>query len=161
MHRARPRLAARFPVHVTMRVTEGTYGLRSRRCFRAVERALLGARGRFGTFVTHFSVQGNHMHLIVESLDEAALMAAMKGLGVRVAKALNRVMGRKGQVIAERYHAHYLRTPTEVRHAVSYVLHNHTKHFGRAGRDPYGSGAHPGLVEAPRTWLLRIHAPPG
>ena len=71
-------------------------------------------------------------------------------------------------MFAERYHAHILRTPREVRNALGYVLHNarhHATGFGqrmpRGWVDPCSSApAFFGLVDgpavaAPRTWLRR------
>jgi len=60
----------------------------------------LRGRDRFGFRLVHFSVQGNHIHLVVEAQDERSLASGLQGLGVRIAKALNRVMGRKGTVFA-------------------------------------------------------------
>ena len=107
-------LKRRFPVHVTWRMMDGVWNLRTRRCFGALSRAFWGGANRFGFRLVHYSVQGNHVHLLVEAEDEKALSRGMKGLGVRVAKGLNRVMGRQGKVLDDRYHGHILRTPTEV-----------------------------------------------
>ena len=81
----------------------------------------------------HYSVQGNHVHLFVEAQDEKALSRGMSGLGVRVAKGLNRVMRRHGKVLDDRYHGHILRTPTEVRRAREYLLQNARRHYGGSG----------------------------
>jgi hypothetical protein len=67
--------------------------------------------------------------------------------------------GRRGRVIADRYHAHILRTPTEVRHAVHYVRHNHRHHVQTVGAtfvDPYSSASseHGIALPRPATWLL-------
>jgi hypothetical protein len=158
-HRTRAAVASRFPVHVSVRMGREVRNLRKLPCLRVIERAFNAAQGRFGLRLNHFTVQSNHLHLIVETSDRVALSRALKGLGVRVAKGLNRLMGRRGQVLADRYHAHILKTPAEVRNAVHYVLGNLRKHTGRAGVDAYCSLARPDLVVAPRTWLL-IHAPP-
>ena len=72
---------------------------------------------RFGFRLVHYAVMGNHVHLIVEAEDRRALWRGMQGLGVRIAKGMNRLMGRAGRVLVDRYHAHILRTPTEVRAA--------------------------------------------
>ena len=40
------------------------------------------------------------IHLVVEALNERALARGMQGSGVRIAKPLNRVMSRKGAVLA-------------------------------------------------------------
>jgi hypothetical protein len=66
----------------------------------------------------------------------------MQGLGIRLAKAVNRVLGRRGKIRSDRYHCRALRTPREVRNTLIYVLLNGRKHHvtGR-GIDPCSSGA--------------------
>ena len=163
-HNRRPALAARFPVHVTVRMLPHVWNLRSRRSFAVIAKAVFAAAQRLGMRLCEFSVQGNHLHLVVEATDQAALGRGMKGLGVRLARGLNRLMNdRRGKVLADRYHQHILRTPSEVRHAVSYVRHNHRKHaLERGGTlpaafvDPYSSASqeHAVLLPRPHTWLL-------
>ena len=108
--------------------------LRGFRIYPAVRQALLAASVRLGVRIVHFSIQSNHLHLIVEAVDQIALGRAMKGFGVRVARRLNRIAGRRGRVIADRYHARYLCNPTEVRRALVYVLQNGAKH-GHGGHE--------------------------
>ena len=162
-HLRRPVLATRFPVHVTLRMLPHVWNLRSRRSFRVFRTAIAAAAERFGMRVCAFSVQGNHLHLVVEAGDRGALSRGMKGLGVRLAKGLNRLMGRRGQVLADRYHEHVLRTPSEVTRAMNYVRRNREHHLGaRSGGlpagyvDPYSSActAHGIVLPPPRTWLL-------
>jgi REP element-mobilizing transposase RayT len=157
-HSTRGRLR-RLPVHVNWRMLPHVWNLRTRRCFRRLEEALWAACDRFGMRITHFSVQGNHIHLIVEAEDQACLSRAMQGLGVRVAKKLNRVMGRRGTVLADRYFAHLLKTPSEVRRAVHYVLQNHRKHLDSAKIvDQFSSNAGAAgevPVVPPMTYLMR------
>jgi hypothetical protein len=93
------------------------------------------------------------MHLLVEAADERSLARGMNGLGVRIAKGLNKVMGRRGKVLDERYHGHILRTPAEVRNARHYLVGNAKRHLGVKGADPYAS-RHP-LVAA-ETYLMRL-----
>ena len=148
-------LKKRFPVHVTWRMKDDVWNLRSRRCFTALSRAFWGGANRFGFRLVHYSVQGNHMHLLVEAEDEKSLARGMNGLGVRVAKGLNRVMGRSGKVLEERYHGHILKTPTEVRNARVYLSTNANRHLGVEGEDPYASKWP--LVQ-PGTYLMRRFA---
>src|SRR5207253_2218005 len=110
------------------------YNLRSRRSFSVIGRALAIAADRFGVRILEFSVQGNHMHLVVEAAAHEALSRAMQGFSIRVAKRLNEMMKRRGRVLADRYHARVLRTPTEARRAVLYVRHNHAKHMAQIGK---------------------------
>src|SRR5262249_10884764 len=98
----------------------------------------------------------------------------MQGLTIRLARAINRALGRTGKVFADRYHARILKTPTEVRNAVEYVLQNHAKHLRKRGKmphpwdiDPYSSMSGNAVVymhgyewsaevvAAPQTWMLR------
>lgn len=162
-HLRRPALAARFPVHVTLRMLPHVWNLRSRRSFRVFDQAVRVAADRFDMRLCEFSLQGNHLHLVVEAQDRKALSRGIKGLSVRLAKGLNKLMGRHGQVLADRYHEHILRTPTEVKRAVHYVRRNHDKHVTqRGGRldpgavDCYSSASteHGIVLPAPRTWLL-------
>lgn len=165
-HRKRPALSPRYPVHATWRVLPHVWNLRARRCFLPMLQCFARGRDRFGFRLVHFSVQGNHLHLLVEANDEKALARGMQGLGVRIAKALNRVMRRKGTVFADHYHARILRSPTQVANALAYVLMNFQHHLPeearRAGtiRDPFSSaGCEPGVdppVVPARTWLLDV-----
>jgi REP element-mobilizing transposase RayT len=134
------------------------WNLRSRRSFRIIRKALFAVSERFSR-ICEFSVQGNHIHLLVEAADKRHLSSAMRSLGVRVARNMNTLMGRRGRVVAHRYHARPLRTPTEVRRARSYVLGDFAKLArGRASTavdDVYSSIAADDLP-APQTWLLRV-----
>jgi len=150
-HLTRPVLAARFPVHVTWRMDREVWNLRSRRCFGVMQRAMYAGAVQFGFRLVHYAVMGNHVHLLVEAPHRVALGRAMKGLGVRIARGLNRVMKRQGRVIGDRYHAHILRTPTEVKRARVYLLTNALKHYRVRFADPFASQR---AVAAPRTWLL-------
>jgi REP element-mobilizing transposase RayT len=137
----RPAHAARFPLHVTLRAARGVPSLRGSRPFAALLAALRAAsRARFR--VVHFSVQDDHVHLLVEAASRAALTRGAQGLAVRTARAVNRALGRAGKVWGDRYHARALRTPREVRNALAYVLGNWHKHDRRAmGLDPCSSAA--------------------
>src|SRR3954471_5498717 len=136
-HVTLPILPARFPVHATWRMDARVWSLRTRRCFRVLERAMYAGALRFGFRLVHYAVMGNHVHLLVEAPDRRALARAMKGLGVRIARALNRVMRRRGGVLSDRYHAHILRTPSEVTRARHYLGTNARHHYRRtAARDP-------------------------
>jgi len=68
--------------------------------------------------VLQFSVQRDHIHLLVEAPDGRALSRGLQGLAIRIAKGVNRILGRRGRVWADRFHARALRTPREVRNAL-------------------------------------------
>ena len=131
---------------------------------------------REGFTLVHYSVQHDHVHMLVEADDEGALGRGMKSIGARIARAVNRVFGRTGEVMAGRYHSRLLKSPRQVFRALRYVLLNWRKHcLGRTGRpgpakiDEASSGqwfdgwrdaparapTTPREVAPPRTWLLR------
>ena len=140
-HVARPKLDPRKPLHVTVRLRAGLPSLREQALLDRLRRAITNGKARFGARVVHYSVQRDHVHLIMEAHDRAALSRAMRGLGVRVARGLNGLLGCAGRVIGDRYHARALGTPREVRNALRYVLLNFRRH-GRAGAfDRASSGA--------------------
>ena len=101
---------------------------------------------------------------------------------IRFARAVNRALRRRGPVVWDRYHAKVLKTPTQVRNAIRYVLLNARRHAaqargskqlrGHVRLDPASSArwfegwrwrpreeektarASPPAVSQPRTWLL-------
>src|SRR5215471_10057854 len=151
MHRARPWHKSNQPVHVTLRVAPWIESLRQW-YFASVRDAITAGSTR-SFRVCHYSVQHTHVHLIVESTDRDLLWRGIRGLTIRIARAINRQLDTTGTVFLERYHARALATPTEVRNAVAYVLGNGKKHGVSADLDPCSSAANPGLP-IPRTWLL-------
>jgi REP element-mobilizing transposase RayT len=127
-HRPRPPLASRYPVHVMLKALPTAPHLRRGVCFRAVRSAFVAGKEKPGFRLVHFTVQGNHLHLICEAADKEKLSRGMQGLAILVAKRLNAKLGRSGKLFAERYHARILRSPTEVRNALVYVLNNSRRH---------------------------------
>ena len=153
-HKRRPEHAPRFPLHVVLRARPDAPGLRRRKVFGEVRAALEAGAARAGFRLVHFSVQGNHLHLVVEAPDKVALSRGMQGLAVRIARAANRAAGRTGRVFADHYFARELKTPAEVRRAVRYVLDNRILHGGLQPQTDACASAAP-LVQ-PRTWLLTV-----
>ena len=102
-------------------------GLREQIVFIGVRDAIASA-SRSDFRVVQFSVQDNHLHLLVEAKDKRELTRGMRGLAVRMARRINGALRRRGKVFAERYHARELTAPRAVRNALVYILHNHRKH---------------------------------
>lgn len=136
--------------------------------FDTVQAALAASSGA-GFRVLHFSVQTNHVHLLVEADDASGFTRGCQGLAIRVAKAVNRVLARRGPVWGDRFHAHWLETPREVRAALVYVLQNWRKHNATArGLDQRSSARWfdgwttpvasrpPSRFGRARTWLARV-----
>ncbi len=180
-HVSRERFRNTLPAHVTLRLRPGLPSLRTVRLVHAIEASFAKGCERGGFRLVHYSLQGNHAHLIVEAHDRDALGRGMMAIGSRLARAVNRVAGRSGRVLADRYHLRLLPTPREVRSALRYVLLNARRHAANARKtvskavsfDPASSArwfdgwrrsapieatarAAPAAVARARTWLLTI-----
>jgi REP element-mobilizing transposase RayT len=155
-HVAREHMPRGAAVHVSVRMADDVWNLRSERSFRVIHAALRALRNRPGFSVVHFDILGNHLHLIAEVDGTAGLESGMRSLSIRLARGLNRMMGRRGKVIGDRYFAHVLRTPAEVRNAIRYVLGNFSSHAARRGEtasfeswvDPFSSAGEKAPREA-------------
>jgi REP element-mobilizing transposase RayT len=177
------------PVHVTLRVAPDLRSLRRRDTYRAIREATITTARREDFHLVHVSIQSNHLHLLVEAADRTALAKGMQGFAISAAKHINATVSkrhgrrRKGAVFPDRYHAHILKSPRSVRHAIGYVLNNWRKHgedrapFARTWQvDPFSSAwlfpdwkeradevllwRPPPTYESlvvwlPKTWLLR------
>ena len=155
-HRSREAIPGDRPVLVTLRVADDVPALRRARFVRAFRETLRRGAERTGFRVVHYSVQDNHAHFLMEADDRERLAdgmtsegglgwgkrrcrpaSALVALGARFARCVNRVFGRRGRVLATRFHHVVKRTPTEVRNALAYVLLNARKHYReRRGRRP-------------------------
>jgi REP element-mobilizing transposase RayT len=173
-HHARPVHKKRHPTHVTLRARSGLPNFRSERVHRMLRGILerqTQRRYRDHFQVVHYSIQSNHLHLIVESMDARAMRAGVSGLVIAFAKRLNDLLERRtGKVWGDRYHSRELMTPSEVRRALVYVLQNVRKHgFELPGpfidplttakcfagwNMPVGDDPDPFPARVPRTWLL-------
>jgi len=167
-------------VHVTIRVARDVPNLRTRARYLAIREATYSAAKHEGFRIVHLSIQHDHIHLIIEASDRGALATGMQAFQISAARRLNAADSRRGKVFVDRYHAHVLCTPREVRHALAYVLNNWRKHGEDRGRawkiDPFSSAISftqwhelrdslvaykppPGhrclFVWIPKTWLLR------
>jgi REP element-mobilizing transposase RayT len=177
-HTSRPITQARFPVHITKRVRGDVTRLRRFELCKVLRRAFVYGCRKDEFRICQFSIQGNHIHLICEANSSEALARGIQAWSVRIARGLNGYLDRAGTVFADRYHVEILRTPTQTRHTLCYVLQNARRHgeiidarFG--GIDPFSSawwfdgwkdeGWREGLsppeertVAEAESWLLRV-----
>jgi REP element-mobilizing transposase RayT len=151
-HEARPEFKPYHALHVVMRVVPAVGSLRRRRMYKAMRDATICAALREWFRIVHISLQRNHVHLIVEAEDKAALARGMQGFQISAARNVNAALGdgvrrRRGKVFADRYHVVVITTPTQARHLLRYVLCN-WRHHGEDQRglattwlvDPFSSG---------------------
>lgn len=193
-HTVRPEVSIKTPLHVTMKLRNGLPSLRTKALLKIFRASVCKARLK-GLRIVQYSLQSNHLHLIVEAHDKRELASVFKSLGTSLARRINAAAPSRSRIANEnseakvsvfrgRYHLHVLKTPTEVKHALRYVLLNETKHTRRTTTlDAYSSGARFGLwsqvlgsswrrwvkmddplaaqaaeelCQTPRSWLLRV-----
>ncbi len=166
-----------------MRVVAGLPSLRQRR-FVEIIRTSIARAHRDDFRVAEFVIESNHLHTVCEAGNREAHARGLKGLQVSIAKRINRELGRKGALFADRYHTRALKTPREVRNALRYVLNNTRRHdpmgtelLGSDWIDPYSSAPwfkgwarpvepdthwkralleRPPPTAPPRSWLLSV-----
>jgi REP element-mobilizing transposase RayT len=145
-HEARPEFRRSDALHVVMRVAPAVGSLRRHKLYKAMRNATITAALRERFRIIHVSLQRDHIHMLVEAEDKAALARGMQGFLISAARHINTVLGdgvrrRRGKVFADRYHVEVITSPTRARHAIAYALNNWRKH----GEDREG---------LPSTWLV-------
>jgi REP element-mobilizing transposase RayT len=131
-HATREEHDFRHPVHVSMRRVKAAPSLRSESIFHAILVQLARVRRR-GVRVVHYSVQHDHLHLIVEGQYRHDLSTQMRKLFTRIALAANAIAMRRGSLFRDRHHREELDGPTKMRNALVYVLFNDRKHHAQNG----------------------------
>jgi putative transposase len=178
-HDARPVIKARYALHVVLRVAPGVGNLRRREMYRAIRAASIAAAVRGRIRIIHISIQGTHIHLLVEAEDKRALARGMQGFEISAARHIKTALGedRRGRVFCDRYHLVVITSPSQARNGLSYVLNNWRKHAEDGSGtlvDPFSTGVlfagwkeleqtgmwqipagyEPLVVAPPRSWLL-------
>jgi len=187
-HEERPEIKSRYPLHVVMRVVPGVGSLRRRPMYKAIREATIIAALRERFRIVHVSLQRTHVHMLVEAESKDALARGMQGFQISAARNINTALGdrhrrRRGKVFADRYHVEVIKSPTQARRTLIYVINNWRKHRedqeGLARTwlvDPFSTGIlfpgwqeledkafmwpmretyDPLVVRTPASWLLR------
>ena len=153
-HKVRAPVRSGHPVHVVIRGAPIVKTLRTRAIYHAVRKALVTTFPRQDFHVVHVSIQGNHIHLLIEAQDKIALARGMQGFQIAAAKHINAAISkrqetrRRGTVFPDRYHARTIDNRCQARHALAYVLNN-WRHHGESQTvvgahwriDPFSSAA--------------------
>jgi REP element-mobilizing transposase RayT len=121
-------------VHVTIRVAKDVASLRGFDTYQAIREALVTTYAKQLIRIVHISVQGTHIHLIVETNNRLTLARGMQGFEIAAAKNLNKAVSkrtgkkRRGTVFPDRYHPVIIRSPRQARNNLAYVLNNWRRH---------------------------------
>ncbi|MBL8901015.1 MAG: transposase [Planctomycetes bacterium] len=127
-HRQRAMKQRGEPLHITVRLADGLPSLRRGGALKRVLAALNASSDRHGMRIVYYSIQMDHLHLLVEADDRDCVARGMNALLSPLALALNKLWGRRGKMFRERYHDEVITTPTQTRNALRYVLQNGKKH---------------------------------
>ncbi|MBL8898394.1 MAG: transposase [Planctomycetes bacterium] len=127
-HRQRAKKKRNEPLHVTVSLADGLPSLRRGGALKLVLAALSASSDRHGMRIVQYSIQRDHLHLLVEADDRECVARGMNALLSPLARALNKLRSRKGKVFPDRYHDEVISTPTQARNALRYVLQNGKKH---------------------------------
>ena len=139
-HVARPKLSEKIPSHITLKFKKDVPNLRCEAFLLEFTRAIRKAKAK-GLAVTQFSIESNHIHMLIEVKSNDTLKRGLLSLQGCVTWGLRRVFKYFGEVFVDRFHLHAIKSPREMKHALGYVIFNHAKHCGIAWfRDVYSSG---------------------
>jgi putative transposase len=133
-HKTREAFKASEPAHVVIRATPEIGSLRRRNIYHACRRALVTSFAHDTCRIVHISIQGTHVHLLVEADNRMALARGMQGFQISAAKHINaavtkrRGTRRRGSVFPDRYHVEIITSRRRARHALAYILNNWRKH---------------------------------
>ncbi|MBT8495803.1 MAG: hypothetical protein KJO07_22360 [Deltaproteobacteria bacterium] len=121
-HRRRRDVRAGLPIHVSTEMVAAVGKVSRRRRYQVIRRALNHGSQRPGFRVCHFSIARSSAHFVIEADDPGHLHRGMTGLLVRLARGLNRVGARRGQVFPDRYRHRVMSSPAQVHRTLSQLV---------------------------------------
>src|SRR5690606_29712838 len=81
-HRKREKVNERLPLHINFKFNKH---IKNKMCLKLLKKAIMNDRSH-GLRIVHFSLQSNHIHLIVECGSNQTLTKGMRSLTVTFAK---------------------------------------------------------------------------
>jgi REP element-mobilizing transposase RayT len=128
-HRSRPILPKDRPVHVTVKFNKSKIGnIRNKLYYQAIRKGFRRLRVH-GARLIEYSVQHDHIHLLIEASDSKTLGRAMRSLSISLSKRFSLINNQKVKALKNRYHLHILKTINELKIARNYILNNGKKHL--------------------------------
>lgn len=126
-HERRETVDYKKPLHLTLKVSAKKWDLRCEDVSAAFKNGAAGAQ-KFGLRILHYSILRDHIHLIVEAKDNHSLAQGMRSFGSRLGIALRKIFGGSGPVFKGRYHLSVIKSPSQMKNSLAYVLQNFAKH---------------------------------
>ena len=126
-HTEREAITKMSALHLTIKIEKNKAGLRSKAVLSLLHKAIKRARV-VGLGIVHYTLEHDHIHMLVEAEDNVALGRGMQSFGICFSKGINKLKNASGQVYKSRYHLRILKTPSEVKNVINYILNNSVKH---------------------------------
>ncbi len=126
-HTPRPLITRRASLHLTVKVKRNKADIKNKAVLAILKRAILNARLK-GLRVIHYTLEYDHVHLLIEADNNKILGKGMQAFGVTLAKAINRLWKLKGEVYKHRYHFSRIESPRELKNVMNYIFNNGVKH---------------------------------
>lgn len=138
-HTSRKKFQKALSLLLTIKVRENKADIQSKRMLKRLHHAIYRARLK-GLRIIHYTLEYNHVHLLVEAGNHEILHKGMQALGISLSKSINRLKNKKGAVYKHRYHFRQISSPRDLRNVVNYILNNGIKHKRCDTREnPYNS----------------------
>lgn len=126
-HIKRERFFKDCSFHITIKVKQNKADIQNKQILKGLHRAILKAR-RKGVRVIHYTLEYNHVHLLVEASNNLLLSKAMQSFGITFAKYINKVKRINGDVYKQRHHLRKINGPLDLKHVLHYIFYNGVKH---------------------------------
>ncbi|MGZ3787001.1 MAG: transposase [Bacteriovorax sp.] len=126
-HTSRPFLKKPSSLHLTVKIKKNKAEMKNKSVFSLLKRAILNAR-RQGLKVIHYSLEYDHVHLLIEAENNHILGKGMQAFGGTFSKAINRMRKLKGGVYKHRYHFRKISSARELKNVMNYIFTNGLKH---------------------------------
>lgn len=117
-HRARPPHDPKEPVHGSIRRAKGLPSLRTPRIFETLLRCATEYAEGDDFRILQLSADAERLHVIVEASSREALVRGMQGLAIRLARNVNILLDRHGELWDDRFLQRPLATAREMREAL-------------------------------------------
>ncbi len=126
-HTKRPLLKKPTSLHLTVKIKKNKAEIKNKSVLAILKRSILNAR-RQGLRVIHYSLEYDHVHLLIEADNNHILGKGMQAFGVTFSKAINRLKKLTGEVYKHRYHFRRISSSKELKNVMNYIFTNGVKH---------------------------------
>ncbi|MDD4975224.1 MAG: transposase [Bacteriovorax sp.] len=104
-----------------IKVRENKANIKNKRILKSLHHAIKRARLK-KLRIIHYTLEYNHVHLLVEASSNEILHKGMQALGISLSKAVNKISQLKGGVYKHRYHFRKINSRCELKNAIHYIF---------------------------------------